>query len=265
MINMSMSASGGSAGGGKIDILGIKINKITSQNLMAKIQEFLYSGSGHYIVTANAEIIVKARNDQKFADIIKNADLVLPDGSGPVFASWIISPKNKLSEWIAGIDLIYKIANSFDSLAQKNRIFFLGARGENAKLAAKKLKKNFPNIEVAGFFGGEAGKKGDRIAVSIINQAKPDILFVAYGAPNQEKWIFRNLKNLPTVRLAIGVGGAFDIISGKISRAPLWMRKIGLEWLWRLLKEPSRIGRIYNATVKFMWLVLTKGNKKGKI
>lgn len=249
----------------RIDILGVKINKITSLELMDKIQEFLHSGTGHYIVTANPEIIVKAQKDSEFRDIINEADLVIPDGYGLILASKIIFRKNNLGERTHGIDLIYRIARIFEIPSMGNRIFFLGARGENAKLAAQKIKKNFPNIEIAGYFSGEAGIEGDRIAVSIINQARPDILFVAYGAPLQEKWIAKNLKNLPTVRLAIGVGGAFDIISGKISRAPFWMRKIGLEWLWRLIQEPQRIGRIYNATVKFMWLVLTNMSKKDKI
>lgn len=259
--NVSMTGSGKPIKENKIDILGIEVDKITPSELNTKISEFLYSEKGHCIVTANPEIIVHAQKDDEFRDIINKADLVIPDGSGLILASKILSPGNKLTERIHGIDLVYRIARIFEILSEKNRIFFLGARGENAKLAAQKIKKNFPNIEIAGTFSGEAGEEGDRVTVSIINQVKPDILFVAYGAPKQEKWIARNLKNLPTVRLAIGVGGAFDIISGKISRAPIWMRNAGLEWLWRLLKEPQRIGRIYNATVKFMWLVLTK--KKG--
>lgn len=262
----------------KISILGIKINKISSQGLMVKIQDFLSSEIGHYIVTANPEIAVLVQKDREFRDAVNNADLVVPDGIGLIFASKIISwkkfpyfpflqkgIKENLTERIQGIDLIYRIAMNFNDSTQKIRIFFLGARGENAKLAAQKIKKNFPNIEIAGFLSGDAGEEGDRIALSIINQARPNILFVAYGAPRQEKWIVRNLKKMPAVRLAIGVGGSFDIISGKISRAPLWMRNMGLEWLWRLIKEPKRIGRIYNATIKFSWLVLTNGIKKDKI
>jgi len=247
------------------DILGVKINKISTDDLNAKIQAFLRSETGHYIVTANPEIVILTQEDHVFRDIVNKADLVVPDGVGLIFASKIISRKNSLRERAQGIDLIYRIAKNFNNAGQKISIFFLGARGENAKLAAKRMKKNFPNIEIAGFFGGEADEKGDKVALSIINQARPNIVFVAYGAPSQEKWIARNLKKMPTVRLAIGVGGAFDVISGKIKRAPFWMRNIGLEWLWRLIKEPSRIGRIYNATIKFSWLVLTKGFKKGNM
>lgn len=253
----------------KIDILGIKIDKIEDKDIIGKIYEFLNSEKGHYIITANAEMIVEAQKDKEFRDIINTADLVLPDGSGPVFASRIVSPKNKLNKWIAGVDLVYKILKNLNDLDSRKKVFFLGAKEGVAKSAAQRLKKLFPKLEIAGIFSGDAAEKGlprfdnqveagDRVAVSIINQTKPDILFVAYGAPKQEKWIARNLKKMPNVKLAIGVGGAFDIISGRIKRAPAWMRKAGLEWLWRLIQEPRRIGRIYNATAKFMWLVLIK-------
>jgi len=143
-------------------------------------------------------------------------------------------------------------------MAEQN--FLLGAKNGIAKLTEQKLKKIYPNLSIVGIFSGDADEKGDRIALSIINQAKPDLLFIAYGAPKQEKWIARNLEKLPTIKLAIGIGGAFDMVSGKIKRAPLWVRKISLEWLWRLAMEPRRINRIYNATIKFIWLVLTKKN-----
>ncbi|MDP3057752.1 MAG: WecB/TagA/CpsF family glycosyltransferase [bacterium] len=250
---------------GKINILGIKIDNITGTETLNRIGSFLNSANSHYIVTANPEIAVLAHKDREFQNIVNNADLIVPDGIGLIFASKIIFPRERLGERIRGIDLIYRIAKNFDNPAQKIRIFFLGARGEGAKLTAEKIKKNFPNIEIAGFFGGDASEEGDRIAVSIIDQSKPNILFIAYGAPLQEKWIARNLKKLPTVKLAIGVGGAFDMINGKITRAPRWMRNAGLEWFWRLIKEPRRIGRIYNATIKFTWLVLTNKSKKDKM
>lgn len=249
----------------KIDILGIKIDKITSAETINRIGSFLNSNNNHYIVTANPEIAVHAHKDREYRDIVNNADLVVPDGIGLLFASKILSRKETLNERTQGIDLIYKIAKNFDNPAQKIKIFFLGSRGEGAKLAAQKIKKNFPNIEISGFFAGDASEEGDRVAVSIINQSKPNILLIAYGAPKQEKWIARNLKKLPTVRLAIGVGGAFDMISGKITRAPIWMRNAGLEWLWRLAKEPTRIGRIYNATIKFSWFLLTNRLKKNRL
>lgn len=254
-----MSASGGSSAGEKLEILGVKIDKITITETLHKIEVFLSSGNTHYIVTVNPEMVVLAQKDAKFKNIINQADLAVPDGIGLVFASRWLYPKNPLKEKITGIDLMLKIISKQQNNAIK--IFLLGAKNGIAKLTALKLKKIYPKINIVGVFGGEADEKGDRVALALINKAKPDILFVAYGAPKQEKWIARNLKNLPSVKLAIGVGGAFDMISGKIKRAPLWMRKIGLEWLWRFAMEPRRISRIYNATVKFTWLVLIKQKK----
>lgn len=235
--------------------MGVKIDKISGDEAMEKIGSFLSSDYGHYIVTANPEMVVLAQKDQQFRDIINNADLAVPDGIGLIFASKIISRRNDLTERISGIDLIDEIVKNF---GRERKIFLLGGQEGAAKLAAEKLKEKILDIKIAGTFSGDAGEAGDNAAVLTINRVSPDILFVAYGAPRQEKWIARNLKKLPAVRLAIGVGGAFDIIGGKISRAPLWMRNVGLEWLWRLIQEPRRIGRIYNATIKFGWLILKK-------
>lgn len=241
--------------GGKIDILGVKIDKITAIETIERIGQFLRSNSSHYIITANPEMAVEAQKDEEFRKIINNADLVVPDGFGLILASKILYGKNRLTERISGIDLIFEIAKNFGN---DYKIFLLGGKESVAKITAEKLKEKFPEIKIAGFFGGDASEIGDSAAILAVNVASPDILFVAYGAPKQEKWIARNLKKMPSVKLVMGVGGAFDIISGRIKRAPLWMRRFGLEWLWRLIQEPRRIGRIYNATIKFLWLVLTK-------
>lgn len=242
----------------KVNILGVKINNASSKETMEKIRGFLNSNSEHYVATVNSEIIVAAQKDKKFLKIINHANLSVCDGFGPILASFFISKTDRLKERVAGVDLVYWIVNYCNISEIKYKIFFLGAKKDTARMAAAKLKEKFSKFEVAGTFGGIADEKGDRVTLSIINQARPDILFVAYGAPKQEKWIARNLKKMPGVKVAIGVGGAFDIISGRIARAPLWMRNYGLEWLWRLLKEPWRIGRIYNMMIKFSWLVLVK-------
>jgi len=260
----------------RVDILNIKIDNFTGREVTEKIEEFLNSSASHYVITANPEMVVAAEKDNEFRKIINNADLVIPDGFGLILASRFLAGPEKLSERITGVDLVYKIAKILAENSIKRKVFFLGAKEGVAKAAAEKLKKVFPGLEICGTFSGDAGEKGsprfdnqveagDRIAVSIVNQAKPDVLFIAYGAPKQEKWIARNLKKMPSVNLAIGVGGAFDIISGRIKRAPSWMRNAGLEWLWRLIQEPRRIGRIYNATIKFGWQVFTLSLKKYKL
>lgn len=236
----------------KVGILDVKINKITIGETIEEIRNFLKSDRGHCIVTANPEMIVEAQKDAELREIINNADIVIPDGTGIVIASKIIFPKNSLAQKITGIDLLYEIAEKF---SDSYKIFLLGGREGVAKLTAEKLKEKFPRVKIVGVFSGDSSEAGDNATVLAVNAEKPDILFIAYGAPKQEKWIARNLKKMPSVRLAIGVGGAFDIISGRIKRAPRWMRNAGLEWLWRLIQEPRRIGRIYNATIKFGWLV----------
>jgi len=169
----------------KIDILGVKIDKITIDEIAKKIEEFINFGAGHYIITANPEMIVAAEKDIKLREIINNANLVIPDGFGLLLASRFLLRPEKLSERIAGIDLVYKIAKILAENPVKRKVFFLGAREGVGKAAAEKLKKIFSKLEICGTFSGDAGEKGDRIAISIINQAKPDVLLVAYGVPKQ--------------------------------------------------------------------------------
>lgn len=136
---------------------------------------------------------------------------------------------------------------------QDIRIFFLGAQPGVAEKTAQTLQKNMglQSSQIAGTASGSPHSNDEEEMRKLINNAKPDILFVAFGAPKQELWLERNLPYLQTVKVAIGVGGAFDFIAGIRKRAPHWMQKLGIEWLYRVIQQPSRIRRIYNATVKF--------------
>ena len=136
----------------------------------------------------------------------------------------------------------------------KKRIFLLGAEEGIAEDAAKKLKAN-----IVGTHSGSPKVEDEKEIIEKLNRLKPEILFIAYGAPAQELWIARNLKKIPSVKLAMGVGGSFDFIAGKTKRAPKWMQKLSIEWLYRLIKEPRRIKRILNATVRFPITFLKKG------
>lgn len=273
----------------KIEILDLKIDKMTMSEVLAKSEEFLVSGKQHYIVTLNPEMALVAKADEEFKKIVNKADLVVPDGVGLLWAATVLSKgkedrsgifektklfahgvvtafslvfyskysRQVLPERIHGIDLLLRLVNKYHN-RKEIKFFLLGAQKGVASVAAKRLAKKFPGMNIVGTFSGDADKKGDKVALALINQAKPDILFVAYGAPKQEKWIARNLKKMPSVKMAVGVGGSYDMISGKIKRAPVRMRNANLEWLWRLIVQPVRIGRIYNATVKFPWLILAK-------
>ena len=257
-----------------LKILSVRADRIAAEEIISKIEIFLSSNNQHYLVTLNPEMAVEAREDSYFQNIINQADLVIPDGMGIILAGKIINRKIPL-EKISGIGLIYKICEA--EFVKCKKIYLLGGRNQVAKKAAEKLKQKYSCLNIVGAEKGieipnkfpslkkgvrgisERGVEYEKLnqqLIQRINEAKPDILFVAFGAPKQEKWIAENLKKMPSVKLAMGVGGSFDFISGKIKRAPLVFRKLGLEWLWRLILEPRRIKRIYTATAKFSWLVL---------
>ena len=282
----------------KINILDIKIDKITFQEVLNKIEFFLESGDSHYIITVNPEMIIAAQKDEKFKNILNKADINVPDGIGILWASKFLSNKHCytvtllklfisglslifypkycrqiLPERISGVDLIYKICQKFQN--SDYSIFFLGAENGVAEKTAQKLKEKFPNLKIAGIdssvvtknnfpkvtFRNVTFKYNEKI-IQKINQVKPDILFVAFGALKQEKWIAENLEKFSSVKLAIGVGGSFDFISGKTKRAPNFIRRIGLEWLWRFIFQPWRVKRIFKATIVFTWKVLKFKIKK---
>lgn len=247
-------------------ILGIKISTLTSKEILDTIKGFLLSESGHYIITLNPEMIVEAQSKDIFKEVVNHADLCIADGIGILIADKMLNGGTSL-ERIPGIDLIYKICGS--EFTKERKIFMLGAGKGIAEKAASILQNRYPGMNIVGAEEGmrfESPKfkvqspkdhtEQNLALIQRINDAKPSILFVAFGAPKQEMWIYENLKKIPSVRLAIGVGGSFDFISGRIRRAPKVLRNIGLEWLWRLIREPKRIKRIYNATIKFGWLVL---------
>lgn len=242
-----------------INILGIEIDNLSLEEVLNKIKRYLTAKSGqqHYLVTVNPEFIVVAQKDEEFKQILNQAGLAVADGFGLILASKL--KKQPLRRKITGVDLIWHLAK----LAEQNSysIFLLGAAKGIAAKAAEKLKVKYPRLAIASESGGEVvvhPKIENLDILRKINNYKPDILLVALGQVKQEKWIKYNLQKLPSVKLAVGVGGSFDFISGKIKRAPKWLRKIGLEWFWRLLRQPRRFKRIYTAVIKFSWLALIK-------
>lgn len=241
----------------KVNILGVNITKVTREQALKYTEEFLDDYRQHTIFTPNPEMIVLAQKDKEFKNILNHACLALPDGWGLVLSSYIL--KNPLKERISGVDFMFDLIK----LAEKRGlgIYFLGGSIGIAGEVALKLKNKFPNLKIVGANdGGRINQKGegenDKETIDMINRERPDILFVAFGHNKQEKWIFKNLEIMPSVKIAMGVGGAFDFLSGRIKRAPYILRRSNLEWLWRLILEPKRVGRIFNATIVFLWLVL---------
>lgn len=258
----------------RVKILGVGFDKITLSGAVKYLDSACDARKQVFCVTPNPEIVLAAQKDKEFLKILNSADLSIADGFGILWASrflsgsrnairWLwtlLSPPltrmlSKFPERVTGTDLLRK----FFKKHKKRKVFLLGASEEVNNKLAKKLKKS--GVRVVGNFSGDASEKLAPIIVSMINASEAEVLFVAFGAPRQEKWIKEHLKSLKTVRVAAGIGGAFDFMVGVRKRAPRWMRSFGLEWLYRLLIEPSRFMRIFRATVVFPWKVLISGKK----
>lgn len=253
----------------KLTILGIQLDNLAESELLLKIERFLDDDKPHYIVTPNPEFLVAAQKDKSFKNILNQADLAIPDGFGLKLASRLL--RNQKLHRHTGVDTLIKICKLASQ--KKKSVYFFGAGDGIARKTADTLKKQFPKLKIAGAESGgviriQASSNSnlkqtinspsplsndDNIAK--IKEAKPDIIFVALGQVKQEKWISQKLAKIVSIRLAMGVGGSFDYISKKISRAPKFLRILGLEWLFRLVLEPKRIKRVWNAVVMFMWLV----------
>ncbi len=236
-------------------ILGIPVHNLTEDEAMARIATFLASPAsqrrGHQIVTTNPEFVMEAQRNPSFRDVLCHADLSVPDGFGLLLAShWYGTP---LRGRVTGVSL----TNHLAALAAKKgyRIFFLGAAPGVAEEAATVLQTRYPGLQCAGCYAGSPYLDEEPAIREMIHAAQPDILLVAYGHPAQDLWIARNqpMLNIP---VAMGVGGVFDYLSGRVPLAPPWVRKMGLEWLYRLIKQPSRWRRIWVAVPLFSWRVV---------
>lgn len=237
-----------------IEIMGVRVDAYTRHTVKSLVHGWLSAtGAPRVIVTPNPEFLVAAHKDREFREILNRSDLALPDGFGILLAAYFKGVRLKR---ITGVDFITDVAEI--AAREGKSVFFLGGRNGAGEKAARRLAKRFVKLRIAGTFEGKGDPTGDQETVEKICYAKPDILLVAYGAPKQEKWIARNLPQLDGVKIAMGVGGAFDFISGHVRRAPWVLRALGLEWCWRLAIEPWRIRRIYTATIVFSFLFIRK-------
>lgn len=239
-----------------IDILGVPVHAVTGSQALDQIVYFMSQDKLHQVATVNPEFVMKAQDDDAFKEVLDSADLCLADGIGLVLASrWLNRP---LPERVAGSDIVYNIT----AMASQEgwRLFLLGAQPSVAEQAAQILKNQFKDLEIAGAYAGSPDESEDDHIVQLINDSGANVLFVAYGAPKQDKWIYRNRATLPEVRLAMGVGGSLDFITGRSVRAPRWMQRLGLEWFHRLLKEPWRWRRML-ALPKFAIKIVLLGRR----
>ena len=236
--------------GDTIEILGIKVDNLTREEALLRLEGYVALGGPHQVVTINPEFVVMAQDDSDFRAVLNNAVLGLPDGVGLTMVARLLG--NPLRERIPGVDLVREIAGL--SAGKGYRLFFLGGAGGVAEAAAERLRLECGTpIEVRTYAGSPAQEEEDHI-IDLILQASPLFLFVAYGAPPHDLWISRNLHRLH-VPVCMGVGGSFDYISGSVRRAPRCMQRMGLEWLFRLAREPWRCRRMLRLP-RFLWLVL---------
>ena len=224
----------------RVDILGIPVDKITEKESLERIIDFINEKKFHLIVTINSENATKALENKIFLDVIKNADLVIPDGIGIIFASKILG--NKLPERIPGIDLSYKLLEISNEKGYK--IVLIGGKEGVAEGAKENLKKIFPNLNISMTYNGYFNEDEERIIVDEIQKIEPDILLVGMGSGKQEIWIWNNREKFKNIGVCIGVGGTLDIWAGKKKRAPKLVQNLGLEWLYRVIIEPKRIFRV---------------------
>lgn len=237
-------------------ILSVRIDDLTPDEAVARCQGFIQEGGAHQVVTVNPEFVVTAQDDAQFARVLAGADLAAPDGAGLMLAaSWLGTP---LHARVTGVDLSCRLADL--AARQGYRLFLLGAAPGVAQRAADRLLSDHPGLQIAGVHAGSPDPAEEASIIRIIHAAEPHILLVAYGAPVQDKWIARNLGRLG-VPVCMGVGGALDYLAGAVPYAPAWLRRLGLEWLFRLARQPRRWRRIWRAVVVFPWLVLTRGRR----
>lgn len=236
-----------------VKILGVFVDRLTRRHALLEIERLVLKGKKSYVVTVNPEFVLTAQDDEEFRKILNGADLRFCDGVGLIWASkvnkFLGRGKGVLESTVPGIKMMEDLCKV--SSQKKWRVFFLGASAGVAEKTAEVLKKKIEGFLVAGCFAGDGSEAGDEQTVEAVKKGgKVDILFVAYGHPKQEKWIKRNLEKVP-VKFAMGVGGSFDTISGKVKKTPRLLDKAGLNWLWRLFTNPRRVGRIFRATVVF--------------
>jgi N-acetylglucosaminyldiphosphoundecaprenol N-acetyl-beta-D-mannosaminyltransferase len=233
----------------QVRVLGVRVDCMDMDAALDRIAELVDSGGHHLVATVNPEFVMRARADHEFAAVLESADICLADGSGVVWAAR--RQGCAIREPVTGVDLIPPLAAL---CARRNyRLFLLGAAPGVAADLASRLRAEQPALDVA-VHSGSPDAASDAETVALIQSHKPHVLLVAYGAPNQELWI-RRMSERVGVAVAIGVGGSFDYLTGRVPRAPAWMRRAGLEWTFRLIRQPWRIKRMAVLPV-YAWRVL---------
>lgn len=237
-------------------VLGVSVTVCSDKELENSIVTDINHNKKSTIIAINPEKILNARKSKKLLNLLNESTYRIPDGIGVVIASKI--KNGKVKKRITGIDTMLMICNLANKYGYK--VFMYGAKEQALRLAIDNLRQTFPKINIVGCMNGY--EKDDAKIIDAINKSKAQILFVALGSPKQEFWIKKNMERI-NANIFQGVGGSFDVISGNIKRAPKWMQKIGVEWLYRLIKEPKRIFR-QTKLFKFIMLIFMERGRKNE-
>ncbi len=237
----------------RITLLGVPIDVVTMAEASARIRDMLIGSTQCHVMTPNNEMLVQAYRDASFRAVLNRTALNVPDSTGVLWAArWVEQP---LPERVTGVDLVETLCTELD---ETHSVFFLGAAPGIAEDAADALCRKNMHLRIAGTYAGSPDQSDAQEILQRINASGASLLFVAYGSPSQDLWIDAHLHAMPSVRVAMGVGGTFDFLAGTQRRAPLWMRSLGLEWLYRFMKQPSRWRRIWNAVGVFPLLIIAR-------
>lgn len=240
----------------KVEIVGVNINNVDMNEAADMLAEYLETDICNMVFTPNSEILVEAVKDREFEEILNKGHLVIPDGIGVVIASRFYG--TPFRERVAGFDLTMRLMEIADK--KGSSIYLLGGKEGVAEEAAIKLTERYSGLKIAGTRNGYFDEDSEEKIINDINNCNADILLVALGAPKQEKFIYRHNEELK-VKIAMGIGGSLDIIAGRAKRAPEFFQKAGLEWLYRLIKEPRRIIRMMRLP-KFIALAFIDAKSK---
>jgi N-acetylglucosaminyldiphosphoundecaprenol N-acetyl-beta-D-mannosaminyltransferase len=239
-----------------IDILGVKFANLTRGDILSIIEKNIDSSRKTFVVTANPEIVMHAKNHPDYMETVSKSDMVIADGIGVIIGSKIL--KTPLPERVAGFDLLTELLRRGN---EKNwRVFFLGAKDEVLQEAVGNVKNDYPNLIVAGSHHGYFRDEDTSVA-EMVKASGADLVFVALGFPRQEKWIETYMPSFDK-GLFMGVGGSFDVLAGHVQRAPEIWQKLNLEWFYRLMKQPSRWKRMLALPLFIVEVVMEKSKRK---
>ena len=234
----------------KIDVMGLKFDSMTMDEALSRAEALLRGDKAAYVVTPNAEIAYEALHDGQLREMLNGADLMLPDGAGVVLASKLL--RTPVKQKVAGVDFAAGLLGILERNGQS--LYLLGGKPGIGELAAQKMLEALPQLRIAGIADGYF--QDEAPVVAKINASGADALFVCLGAPKQERFMVQHQQELH-VHLMAGLGGSLDAFAGTVQRAPAWMIRLNLEWLYRLIREPKRFRRMLRLP-KYLWAVMLK-------